>query len=136
MLMMNGSMAIHTERESFLLHSDDILFVNANEPHCLQKTDAIGDVLVLQFPDTFCKTYYPLLGFCEFQDRYLTSCSHPQAHAKLYELTTDIAKQFCRRQNGLPASRDWKIESADCTRYCKTSGMRLLRKKSVPGATR
>lgn len=100
MLMMNGSMAIHTERESFLLHSDDILFINANEPHCLQKTDAIGDVLVLQFPDTFCKTYYPLLGFCEFQDRYLTSCSHPQAHAKLYELTTDIAKQFCRRQNG------------------------------------
>ena len=55
LLVLDGPGIVHTEEKSFTLQTDDIFIINANELHCVQKTKAVNEVMVMQIPRSFCR---------------------------------------------------------------------------------
>lgn len=100
LLVLDGPVIVHTEEKSFTLQTDDIFIINANELHCVQKTKAVNEVMVMQIPRSFCKVYYPEMLSYKFLDRNIAADEMSNLYTTLYGFLVRIMTSLHHKKEG------------------------------------
>ena len=102
LLVIEGSVLVHTAVEQFELKKNDLFLINSNEIHSLSRTKESNTILALQFDPKFCSSYYPDLPRIKFTDRLIRRDACPEAWRELRQCLTDIVLEYYQKEYGYP----------------------------------
>ena len=100
LLITEGSVAVNTAKEQYLLKKDDLFLINSNEIHSLTRTKETNTILAIQFDPKFSKAYYPKLQRLKFLDKHINNNEYPECWKEVKKCLTDIVMNYYKKENG------------------------------------
>lgn len=95
-LILSGSLAVNTHRETTNLSEGSAILFNANQVHEYKAVDACARMLCIQVSPQFCRDSFPSLLNTRFSDFRLWEHLSPNEYSNCRALMIEFAYRYCR----------------------------------------